>query len=101
MVKSYLFPLTKEESETISDFGWNFIKDNKDRLVEIDLDMSSIDFGFGEASRFVVNGISYAVHNTYCECVGMNTNRILLAQPILLEKDNPSLLENTEEEDTA
>lgn len=89
MVKSYLFPLTEEEAENVSDYGWVFIDSHRDRLVQIDLDISSIDFGLPEAARFVSNDVVYSVYNSYCECVGMNTNRILLGAPITLEKENP------------
>ena len=69
MVKSYLFPLTKAESKSVSEIGWLFVKNNKDRWVEIDLDLSSIDFGF-EAARFTHEDKVYKCQNTYCECIG-------------------------------
>ena len=86
MIKSYLFPLTKQESKFVSAIGWAFIKENRSRLVEIDLDISSIDFSF-DAARFVHEDFVYKCYNTYCETVNGNTNRIILGVVIDSEKE--------------
>lgn len=81
----YAFCLKPGESSSL---GWQYIDAHRDRLVKVDYEESSIDFGVTAAPRFVIDGIVHDVIHQYFESTGSSTNRILLLTPVFQENEN-------------
>lgn len=87
----YIFCLTEDEAKTFSCCGWNFIKENPDRLVEktAELQENFVDPGYlRETQRIIYNGISYTVFKDYADFD--SGKRIFLLKPCLDGCDMPS-----------
>jgi hypothetical protein len=72
-----------------SDFGWNYIKDHKDRLVKFSYEESSIDLTVTATPRIVVNDVCYDVVKQYfIREDDTTTSRLLLLKPYLTATEN-------------
>lgn len=88
-MKGYVFPLTLEEVDSGKSYGYPYILKNKDRLVEMSFEESSIDFSIMTAPRFVVAGVVYeAIRQYFTNNNADTTHRVLLLSPLKNETEN-------------
>jgi hypothetical protein len=73
--------------------GYQYIRENRDKLVPFDFEESSIDLASITTPRIVVNDICYQIERQYFVRVSdTDTERIIICKPILAAAENPNLV---------
>lgn len=83
------FALTVKESN--DEVGYDYIKKNESRLVTVDYEFGSIDFGLMSPTRFILDDVCYQIKRQYIK-LGSTSDRILVGSPVLTASENPDLV---------
>jgi hypothetical protein len=87
LMNGYVLPLKPSENPAV--IGWDYIKNNRDRLVKFDFEESSIDLTVITVCRLVVEGVSYDVTRQYFNRVDdSTTERVLVLKPVMTVNEN-------------
>ena len=84
--------LTLEEARDSENLGYEFIRNHQDRLVNVDYEFGSIDFGLMSPTRFILNDVCYQIARQYIGLGSDNSDRILIGTPVISASENPKLI---------